>query len=219
MKPIREKTEVLKSLTDPSAERNIYVHPNPLARDIFWQRLEILAQGLKKHTHGGENVIDFGGGSGAFLRGLCGLFHRIEVVDLDPQDALNLKGHYGLENCRIIQADIFRWEPDKPRDLVVATDVLEHFPETEKPLERIEHYLKDKGLLALSVPTENWLYRLGRLPIGKTKPADHYHGASHIMTVLRDRGWKILWETHCPQYGGIHLPLFHLAILQKPEHP
>ena len=33
--------DVLARITDTTQERNIYVHPNPLARAIFWQRLEV----------------------------------------------------------------------------------------------------------------------------------------------------------------------------------
>ena len=215
MRSLREPKRLLDEITDTDQERNIYVHPNPLARDIFWQRLEILAAGLKKHVAGNEKAIDLGGGSGAFLRGLCALFAQVEVIDLDPQDAVRLANHHGIENCRIHLGDISAWRPDAPVDVVVATDVLEHFAILDVPIQIIKSYLKPGGLLAISVPTENWLYRLGRIIVKKTRPADHFHAGEDILRRLVRDGFQIVWKSHAPRYAGVGIPLFRLAILRK----
>lgn len=214
---IREPISLLERITDTSQERNIYVHPSPLARDIFWQRLEILAAGLKRQITGAEKAIDFGGGSGAFLRGLCALFSQVEVIDLDPRDAVNLANHHGLINCRIHQGDISVWKPEVPVDVVVATDVLEHFECLDLPIRIIKSYLKTGGLLAISVPTENWLYLLGRIIVRKTKPADHFHAGEDILRRLVREGFQVEWKTYAPRYAGVGIPLFRLAILRKTD--
>lgn len=215
MSPIRESRKVMLQLTEAGAERNIYVHPNPIGRDIFWQRLEILADGLKKHSQGKDNVIDFGGGSGGFLRGLCGIFRKVEVIDLDPEDARRVKEHYKLDNAVITTGNIDEWKPAEPRQVVIATDVLEHFKDMDHPIKRIRTYLAPKGLLAISVPTENWIYRFGRILINKTKPADHYHAGGDIVKRVQELGFKLVWKADAPQYGGFSIPLFHLAIFEK----
>lgn len=214
---IREPKSLLENITDTDQERNIYVHPSPLARDIFWQRLELLAAGLKMQITGDQKAIDFGGGSGAFLRGLCALFAQVEVVDLDPKDAVNLANHYGIKNCRIHQSDIAAWQPEAPVDVVVATDVLEHFDCLDVPIQAIKNYLKPDGLLAISVPTENWLYLLGRIIVGKKKPADHFHAGEVILRRLVRDGFQIVWKSHAPRYAGVGIPLFRLAILRKTD--
>lgn len=214
---IREPRSLLEKITDTDQERNIYVHPSPLARDIFWQRLERLAAGLQPHVAGTETAIDFGGGSGAFLRGLCALFAHVEVVDLDPKDAVSLAQHHGIKNCRIHQGDISAWKPEAPVDVVVATDVLEHFACLDVPIRTIKSYLKPGGLLAISVPTENWLYLLGRIVVRKTKPVDHFHAGEDILRRLVRDGFQIVWKSHAPRYAGVGIPLFRLAILRKTD--
>jgi len=47
---IRITPEVLKKITNQNNERNMYVHPNFLARDMFWQRLEFITRLLKDYT-------------------------------------------------------------------------------------------------------------------------------------------------------------------------
>ena len=215
MSSIREPKSLLDRITDTNQERNIYVHPSPLARDIFWQRLELLAAGLKQQIAGDEKAIDLGGGSGAFLRGLCALFAQVEVIDLDPQDAVRLADHYGIQNCRIHRGDISAWKPEAPVDVVVATDVLEHFAFLDVPIRIIKSYLKPDGLLAISVPTENWLYLLGRIIVRKTKPADHFHAGEDVLRRLAHDGFQIVWKSHAPRYAGVGIPLFRLAILRK----
>ncbi len=202
-------------LTDQDQERNIYVHPNPLARDIFWQRLEILSAGLRKTTTGNEKIIDFGGGSGAYLKGLCAQFSQVDVIDLDPDDAISLAKHHNLPNCRIHKGDITVWTPESPVDLVVATDVLEHFRDLDVPIGIIRSWLKPNGLLAISVPTENWIYLLGRALVRKTKPADHYHAGEDILRKLLQQGFSVEWKAHAPQYAGLPISLFRLAVLRK----
>lgn len=202
-------------LTEESAERNIYVHPNPIGRDIFWQRLEILTTGLKQFVKDDQFAIDFGGGSGGFLKGLCTLFKNVEVIDLDPADAERIKEYFKLENAEIIQGNINDWDPETPRNVVIATDVLEHFPDVDIPIEKIKEYLLPDGLLAISVPTENWIYLLGRTLINKKKPADHYHAGPDIIKRIEDFGFKQIWKANAPQYGNISIPLFNLAIFKK----
>lgn len=217
MSPIRIPRETMLTLTQEEQERNIYVHPHPVARDIFWQRLEILSEGLSQFTNAKQSVIDFGGGSGGFLRGLCNLYDNIEVIDLDPDDAQAIQAHYKLDNAKIIKADITQWMPEEPRDIVIATDVLEHFEDMDMPIKRIHEYLTPTGMLAISVPSENWIYRLGRIVVRKTKPKDHYHAGADIIERIQELGFKLIWQENAPQYAKHSIPLFNLAIFQKEE--
>ena len=39
---VRVERDVMLGITDSGSERNVYVHPNALAREIFWQRLDAI---------------------------------------------------------------------------------------------------------------------------------------------------------------------------------
>ena len=178
----------LVHITDVHHERNMYAHPNPVARAIFWQRL---AQGmalLTRHAPASAKVLDFGGGSGAFLPSLAGRFADVSVIDMDLNDARRVAAHYALGNVRLHECDVTRWHSGESYDVVVAMDVLEHFSDKSVPQQFLENHLRRDGLLLMSLPTENAIYELGRTVLRKTKPADHYHPASALVRYYRDHG-------------------------------
>jgi len=205
----------LLRLTDAQHERNMYAHPNPLARHIFWQRLEI-GHRLLREVRADSNVLDFGGGSGAFLPTLGRQFENVSVVDLDLNDARHVAKHYRLENVRLFETDITNWDNNESYDLVTAMDVLEHFADKSMPYRFLETRLKPGGLLLVSLPTENWIYELGRMVLRKTKPADHYHPAHELVRYYRDAGYRLLSYRYAPRLGPFAVPLFYVGLFQKP---
>jgi len=213
---VRDPRKLFAQLTDSSQERNIYTHPNPFARDIFWNRLELLLRGMQRSCGDPREILDFGGGSGGFLKGLCQTYphSQIDVVDLEPADAERVRSHHVLANAAIYRADLEQWDPKKFYDLIVATDVLEHFRDLEVPVRSIRRLLNPGGYLCISVPTENWLYLAGRILINKTKPADHFHAGKNILKHLQAHGFRVVWENLAPRYFGLSIPLFHLAVLK-----
>src|SRR3989344_3761025 len=122
----------LVRLTDAQHERNMYAHPNPVARGIFWQRLEV-GYRLLGDVPAGSKVLDFGGGSGAFLPALAQRFADVSVVDRDLNDARRVAAHYQLKNVRLVEKDISEWNNTEMYDLVVTMDVLEHFADKSVP--------------------------------------------------------------------------------------
>jgi 2-polyprenyl-3-methyl-5-hydroxy-6-metoxy-1,4-benzoquinol methylase len=213
---VREKLKTFERLTDPSNERNIYTHPNPLARDIFWQRLELLLCGMNQHVPRPRRILDFGGGSGGFLKGLALSFPDsiVDVIDLDPDDAERVRDFNNLSNVRIFRGNIDSWQPDHHYDVVVATDVLEHFTNLKMPVDAIRRFMTEDGHLCISVPTENLLYLGGRVVLNKKKPLDHFHSASTILCHLNNNHFRTIWKLFAPRYFLIPLPLFQLAILR-----
>ncbi len=205
----------LMRLTDVQQERNMYAHPNPVARWIFWQRLEV-GYRLLKDIPAESKVLDLGGGSGAFLPSLTSRFADVSVVDLDLNDARRVAAHYQLKNVRFFEKDISGWDNAEMYDLVVTMDVLEHFADKSVPRRFLDDHLKPNGLLLVSLPTENWIYRLGRAVLGKTKPADHYHPAHELVRYYLDAGYASLAHRHVPRLGPFAIPLFYLGLFQKP---
>lgn len=205
----------LTRLTDAQHERNMYAHPNPVARDIFWQRLEV-GYRLLRDVSTGSKVLDLGGGSGAFLPALAQRFADVSVVDLDLDDAKRVATHYQLKNVRLFERDITAWDNAEKYDLVVTMDVLEHFADKSVPRRFLDNHLKPNGLLLVSLPTENWIYRLGRVVLGKTKPADHYHPAHKLVQYYRNAGYTLLAQRSVPRLGPLALPLFYIGLFRKP---
>jgi len=214
---VRESLKTFEHLTDSSNERNIYTHPNPLARDIFWQRLELLLCGMKNHMPRPRRILDFGGGSGGFLKGLALSFPdaMIDVIDLEPGDAEKVRAHHQLTNVRIFSGNIETWHPEHQYDTVVATDVFEHFSDLNIPVAALNRFMTPGAHLCLSVPTENFLYLTGRIILRKTKPLDHYHAGETILQHLNFHRFATIWKAYAPQYSIFHLPLFRLAILKR----
>lgn len=204
----------LVRLTDARHERNMYAHPNPVARGIFWQRLEV-GYRLLDDVPAASKVLDFGGGSGAFLPALAQRFADVSVVDRDLNDARHVAAHYQLKNARLFEQDITNWDSTETYDLVVTMDVLEHFADKSVPRRFLDGRLKPGGLLLVSLPTENWLYRLGRAILRKTKPTDHYHPAHELVQYYREAGYTLLAHRYVPRLGPLALPLFYIVLFRK----
>ncbi len=200
----------MRELTNGSLERNIYVHPNRVAREMFWQRLETLYALMEPRVSADTRVLDAGGGSGAFLPSLSRLVGQVDVLDLEPSDAERIRASYSLENVRILKEDIATYSDEY--DAVVFADVLEHFEDLSVPMACIRRCLKPSGWLFVSLPTENLLYEVGRLIIRKTKPADHYHSARQVLEYLESQGLQIRRRRMAPRYG-LALPLFAVAAI------
>jgi 2-polyprenyl-3-methyl-5-hydroxy-6-metoxy-1,4-benzoquinol methylase len=208
--------DTLVRITDAAHERNIYAHPNALARGIFWQRLAVGLRTLQAHAQRDSDVLDFGGGSGAFLPSLAAAFRHVTVLDRDLGDARRVAAHYALANVELQEVDVERAPPARCYGVVVAMDVLEHFLDPEVPRRHLDACLEPGGLLLVSLPTENWLYRLGRLIVRKQKPADHYHPAHALIRYYRDAGYTLLAHRYVPRLLGLAVPLFSIALFRAP---
>jgi len=215
---IRIPLRILQTLTDTDAERNIYVHPNALARWIFWQRLQHAYRLLKKHVPSHAATLDFGGGSGTFLPSLYNLFHHLSVIDLELEDGRRIARHYQLSNIHFYSQDINHFYKADMFDLVVATDVFEHFSDMNEPHRFLQQHLRDGGFLLLTLPTENTLYELGRRIVNKTKPEDHYHSARDIVQFYEAHRYACIESCYAPGMLGVSLPLFFVGLFRKASY-
>jgi len=209
----RINKNILLNLSSAEKERNIYTHPLFLARDIFWQRLDFAFLYIQKYLDSNSTVIDFGGGSGVFSKSLCNYFNDVSIIDLDTEEAENIKEYFSLSNLKIYNQDINNFKTDIKYDTIIATDVLEHFQNLEEPLNFFRKYLKEEGKLLVTLPTENFLYELGRKVINKTKPLDHYHKSKEVIDFLLKNNFEIIDKTYAPKYL-FKIPLFEVVLLR-----
>jgi len=159
-----------------------YVHPNPLARWVAWRKVELAARLVARSPV--EAALDFGCGAGTMLRFLCARAARVYAADVDTSVAERVCRDHGLAGVKFLPAaEIPAALQGGSLDLVVALEVLEHVPALEETIAMIDWLLRPGGRLIVSVPTENWLYRLGRRVAG-FRGEFHHRGARAIVRQL-----------------------------------
>jgi 2-polyprenyl-3-methyl-5-hydroxy-6-metoxy-1,4-benzoquinol methylase len=190
-----------------------YLEGFALSRWIFWRRLTLLLRCLPIDK--GRLCVDFGCGFGLLLPLLREHFESVVGIDLMPELARafldrwerpsvkpqsNMRVFTSLEESGLTRCSA---------DLVLAMDVLEHVPDPRATLESLHGLLAPGGYLAVSGPTENWLYRLGRRIVGFS---GHYHHRDiyNILAEMQDLFWirtvrRLPWIT----------PLFLVAVGEK----
>lgn len=132
-----------------------YAHPNPLAAWVSWLRLQQAAALYRKWAPSGD-ILDFGSATGE-------IFHLIEP-----------KGEYWfVEENDLLVGAMRSWVPNPHRTdidelaskrfaAIFALDSLEHNKRIESLIAKLQASLVEEGVMILSGPTENFLYRLGR---------------------------------------------------------
>ncbi|WP_158930671.1 bifunctional 2-polyprenyl-6-hydroxyphenol methylase/3-demethylubiquinol 3-O-methyltransferase UbiG [Acidisphaera sp. S103] len=146
-----------------------YLHPNLAAAAVAWARLFAAARLHRRFAPAGP-VLDFGAASGE-LAYILPPGTAYDFVEMDEGMARSLTeynpnaGRHSLEEL-------------KPGHYaaVFALDSLEHNDDVDSIVDQICPALGSKGVLILSGPTENALYRLGRRIAG-------FSGAYHKTTI------------------------------------
>lgn len=220
MRYIKPPLALLRSLVDPDTNSSdialdVYCSDNPLLREFFWARLWMLTLLIRRKSKPEQRCLDFGGGSGIFMMSLASGFKRVDLIDLNTQQAEALQGTYALDNVEITRANVGEHDFGSGAfDAVVAADVLEHFQNLALPVERIRHWLAAGGILYTSLPSENIWYRLLRVVFGKQKPHDHYHAAWEVERFLSCNGFRKVAGIYHPLILPL-FPLFRISAWQK----
>jgi predicted TPR repeat methyltransferase len=188
----------------------LYFHTNPIIRHVFWSRLQQIHSFIQTMPHERNKCLDFGGGSGVFLPMLCQLFDQVVLIDLHPEQARVIKEKYHLENCEIIESDIFDFSPITC-DAIIAADVLEHFRDTTQIVAKLETFMAENAAIYTSLPSENALYQFLRLIFRIEKPDDHYASARGVEKVFCDRGYRQVKHKHLPVPGLSYAELFSVS--------
>jgi 2-polyprenyl-3-methyl-5-hydroxy-6-metoxy-1,4-benzoquinol methylase len=177
-----------------------YCHPNLAAAYVSWWRLYRAVALARRHCPAGRTVLDFGASVGELARLLPATIGAYDFVESHEAAARLLMS--GMPHAR--RRTLADGEP-RSYDWIFAIDSLEHNENYADLLEALAGKLTPGGVLVLSGPTENWLYRLGRTVAGF---AGHYHKTTifHIEEAagrhLMRRGLSIIIPG---------LPLFRLS--------
>lgn len=156
--------EIRDSMAIPS-----FLHGNPFVRLLVWQRYEVISRlgGFER----GETVLEFGCGPGFFLPELNARGCRILALDLYPQYARAL---CNLMNIHAGFPGKTQDIPDGTVDVIVAAQVMEHIESPGAYYAEFLRILTPRGTLVVSLPTENLLYKVGRIAAGFMGKGDYH---------------------------------------------
>ncbi|MGD8402514.1 MAG: class I SAM-dependent methyltransferase [Anaerolineales bacterium] len=167
-----------------------YSHRNPLINWLFWQRLRVVMDYIETDAPY-EHVLDFGCGSGVMLPFLCGISDRVTAMDIDllPFERVSRQrtfpANLTVHNAREVTLKDL---PKTSFDLIVATDVLEHVDDISSTLTDMQALLKSGGRIVISGPTENILYKIGRMLAGPEYSGDyHERGILEVRDMLAEQ--------------------------------
>jgi len=183
-----------------------YCHRNLAAAYVSWLRLFQAVDLGDKYVREPGRVLDFGASVGE-LGQLVAPGARYEFIEQDEASAEFLKSRLPAATATSLEAA----EPGF--DQIFAIDSLEHNDNYAELLGRLSRLLSPGGVLILSGPTENWLYRLGRRIAG-------YSGHYHKTTIrhIEDAAEPLLKRRELRVIAPI-APLFRISAWSRKDTP
>jgi len=151
-----------------------YAHSNPVIDLVFWRRLSVAFAEASRQQ--GRRALDFGCGTGVMSETLAKAGFSVTAIDLDLGPKRLLEKRVGFDrSIEFLEGDLLALGLSAGSfDVIMALDVLEHISPLAPYMRAFERLLAPVGVLIVSGPTENGLYRLGRRLAGK-EFTGHYH--------------------------------------------
>ena len=171
---IRDVLKTTRSHALDEAALPAYAHRNLLVNAVFWRRLSLAFAEAQRHA--GRRALDFGCGTGLMSEALAIGGFQVTAIDTDLGPKRQLEGRLTFsQSITFVEGDLATMDlAPGSFDVIVALDVLEHVSPLAPYVNAFERLLGPAGVLIVSGPTENWLYRLGRRLAGK-EFTGHYH--------------------------------------------
>lgn len=180
-----------------------YLHRNPFAAYVSWRRLFVAAAMANRFSAKPRRVLDFGSSVGE-LSHILRHEGDYEFVESDDQAANYLQSH-NKRARRVALADA----PKGAYDAIFAIDSLEHNEDYAELLAELVSRMAPGGILVLSGPTENSLYKLGRRIAGFE---GHYH---HTTIFDIEREAQQLLEMVASRTVPFGVPLFRITVWKR----
>ena len=144
---------------------NLYFSKNFLKRFFIRRNFNNIITGSANASRK-EKVLDFGPGMGIMLPALAKEFKRVVAIDIDEKQLNSAK--ILVSECKIENIDFILGKEenelaifdDGAFDCIIADNVLEHIVETGPIISEFYRILSDKGMLIISLPSENFIYRM-----------------------------------------------------------
>lgn len=165
-----------------------YLHKNPLIRWLMWKRYEEITN-LACFSED-MTVLEFGCGAGVFLPELDRTCGKVYAIDIFPEYAKLLSKKLFLKVSLI---DKLSKISDGSLDVIIAADVLEHIVDVDEYLAQFRDKLKNEGRLIVSGPTENPIYKIGRILAGFDDKGDyHLTNINNLIERIKEAGFVLV---------------------------
>src|SRR5258706_5116033 len=144
-----------------------------------------------------SRVVDLGCGRGNSTALLRARWPEAQIDGVDSSVELLTDGRLRGVHARLIEADIARWEPESPCDVIYSNAALQWLGDHEKLFPRLVGFLRPGGALAVQVPrnSEELCDRIIRQAAGDSRWAAKMQG-------VRD-----FWNVRAPERYYDHLPV------------
>lgn len=99
-----------------------------------------------------KSLIDYGSGTGLVSLALADAVESVLLIDSSAQMLEVAQGKItqsGIQNAKILHADLTQETPQLKADIVLLSLVLLHVPDTKQILQELFHILKDNGKLMI----------------------------------------------------------------------
>ena len=159
---------------------------------LYLKRYDVILEFVTK----GGMILDLGCGPGSMLKHLNNLGYVVGL-DLFPHEwEKTAKVKLGSSNTSALIKGDARNLPFLMNsfDIIIAADVLEHIQDIGRAVNEIWGTLKLGGVLVVSIPRENWLYKIFRVLYRGTwkytstlKGDDHYNSIDNLVTLLNEK--------------------------------
>lgn len=181
-----------------------YLHSNRLIPWLMWRRYRLIAQFSDLSPN--QSVLEFGCGIGVFLPTLCASGAKVYAIDLFPHFARKLAADKKLDVTFVHDVGEV---PHGSLSVIVAADVLEHIENPTNLLAAFRNKLKPDGRLIVSGPTENLIYKIGRICAGFGDKGDyHVTDIRKLRSVICSAGFTLQRRKGLPFALPPHL--FHV---------
>ncbi len=151
---------------------------------MFWKRIKIVITFLRGKRD--LTILDYGCGTGILSYVLVSAGHKVTSMDVDLGPLSLVQESIDFPNSiKYIESDIRSTNiPKDSFDVICALDVLEHIEYRGEYINHFKRLLKTNGVIIISGPTENFLYKIGRRLAGKRFTGD-YH-SSNIRQIKKE---------------------------------
>ena len=171
---------------------------------LFHQQLEKIVK-----TNNVQTAIELGGFPGYYSIFLHKYFEvRTTLFDyfIHPDILKKVLNKNGLKenDIKVIENDVFQYQPEQKYDLVLSCGLIEHFKDTKDIVERHLEFLKPEGTLFITLPN----FRSVNGWVQKTFDRDNYQkhyiecmDTEYLASILEELGLKSIKSSYFGRYS------------------